>query len=34
MGTIYILQNKVNGKCYVGQTIRPFNKRFREHNRA
>ena len=34
MGTIYILENKTNGKCYVGQTIRKFSKRFREHNQS
>jgi group I intron endonuclease len=31
MGTIYILRNRISDKCYVGQTIRPFEKRFREH---
>tara|TARA_Y100000310_G_scaffold238276_1_gene241647 strand:+ start:1336 stop:2067 length:732 start_codon:yes stop_codon:yes gene_type:complete len=31
MGIIYVLQNKANGKCYVGQTIKPFNRRFRQH---
>ena len=31
MGIIYILENKINGKCYVGKTIQPFNKRLRRH---
>ena len=31
MGTIYILENKVNGKCYIGQTTQNFKKRFRKH---
>ena len=31
MGIIYILENKINGKCYVGQTIQPFYKRIRDH---
>jgi group I intron endonuclease len=31
MGTIYILENKINKKCYVGQTIQLFTKRFRSH---
>lgn len=31
MGTIYILENKVNGKYYVGQTTQVFYKRMREH---
>lgn len=34
MGTIYVLKNKVNGMCYVGQTINPFNIRFRQHCQA
>lgn len=31
MGTIYVLKNKINGKCYVGQTIQLFKYRFRVH---
>ncbi len=31
MGTIYILKNKTNGKCYVGQTTKLFKERFRQH---
>lgn len=31
MGLIYLLKNKVNGKCYIGQTIRSFKKRLHEH---
>ena len=31
MGTIYILENKVDGKCYIGQTIKTFKERFRRH---
>jgi group I intron endonuclease len=31
MGTIYILRNIVNNKCYVGQTIQFFKERFRQH---
>jgi group I intron endonuclease len=34
MGTIYILENKINGKCYVGQTIHSFNQRFRQHQNS
>jgi len=30
-GTIYVLQNKVNGKCYVGQTIKMLSQRIKEH---
>jgi len=28
MGTIYILKNKINGKCYIGKTERGFHERF------
>jgi len=34
MGTIYILENKINGMCYVGQTTQSFNDRFRQHNQS
>lgn len=30
-GTIYILRNRLNGKCYVGQTLRSFSRRLAEH---
>jgi group I intron endonuclease len=30
-GTIYILKNKINNKCYVGQTIQKINRRIRSH---
>ena len=26
-GSIYVLRNKTNGKCYVGQTTKPVEKR-------
>jgi group I intron endonuclease len=31
MGIIYLLKNKINNKCYIGQTIRTFEKRWYEH---
>jgi len=31
MGYIYMLKNKINGKIYIGQTIRPIHRRFKEH---
>jgi group I intron endonuclease len=31
MGVIYILENKINGKFYVGQTVQKFKYRFRSH---
>ena len=31
MGTIYKITNTVNGKCYIGQTIRDVKKRVHEH---
>ena len=33
MGYLYKLTNKVNGKTYIGQTIRPIEKRFEEHQK-
>lgn len=30
-GNIYKITNKVNGKVYIGQTIRPLKVRFRQH---
>jgi hypothetical protein len=30
-GIIYIAKNKVNGKCYVGQTTKGLNRRRRDH---
>ena len=31
MSVIYILRNKVNDKCYVGQSTKEFKVRFRQH---
>jgi group I intron endonuclease len=31
MGYIYMIRNKINGKIYIGQTIRPIKKRLEEH---
>jgi group I intron endonuclease len=31
MGYIYIIRHKVSGKAYIGQTIRPIEKRLAEH---
>lgn len=28
---IYLITNKINGKCYVGRTIKSIDKRFKEH---
>lgn len=29
MGYIYKIQNKINGKVYIGQTVKTLEKRFR-----
>ena len=31
MGIIYLIKNKLNSKCYIGQTIRSLKKRWNEH---
>ena len=31
MGIIYLIKNKINNKCYIGQTIRSLEKRWKEH---
>ena len=31
MGLIYLIKNKINNKCYIGQTIRSLKKRWKEH---
>ena len=33
MGVIYMIKNKINGKIYIGQTIRSVEKRFKRHQR-
>jgi len=33
VGIIYIARNKINGKCYVGQTHRTVHRRLNEHYR-
>jgi group I intron endonuclease len=33
MGYIYMLKNKINGKVYIGQTIRAVEERFKKHQR-
>jgi len=33
MGYIYMLENKINGKIYIGQTIRPIHTRLEEHKK-
>jgi hypothetical protein len=34
MGIIYILRNRKNDKCYIGQTTQTFKKRFRSHQHS
>lgn len=34
MGYIYKITNKVNGKVYIGQTVKPIEKRWQEHQRG
>ena len=31
MGYIYKITNKVNGKIYIGQTVKTVEKRFQQH---
>ena len=31
MGIIYLIKNKIDNKCYVGQTTRTLKKRWSEH---
>jgi len=31
MACVYVLENKINSKCYVGQTIQSFKRRFKRH---
>ena len=31
MGFIYMIQNKINNKIYIGKTIRSISERWREH---
>jgi len=33
MGIIYILENKIDGKCYVGQSNQKFNERLGDHKK-
>jgi group I intron endonuclease len=32
-GVVYVARNTINGKCYVGQTIQPIERRFDQHRR-
>jgi group I intron endonuclease len=34
MGTIYILENKINKKFYIGQTVQLFKERIRQHKKS
>ena len=34
LGYIYKITNKINNKCYIGQTIHNINSRFKEHINA
>jgi hypothetical protein len=34
LGFIYLIRNRVNGKGYVGQTVKSVRKRFFEHLRS
>jgi len=34
MSIVYVIENKINGKCYVGQTIKSFSYRLYKHRRA
>jgi group I intron endonuclease len=34
MGVIYILENKTNSKCYIGQTIKSFKHRINQHQHS
>jgi group I intron endonuclease len=34
MGYIYMLENKINGKIYIGQTTRPIHTRLKEHRKG
>ena len=31
MGYIYMIKNKINGKMYIGQTVKDINIRWRDH---
>lgn len=33
LGIIYSITNTVNGKKYIGQTVRPLEKRWTQHQR-
>ena len=34
LGRIYLITNLINGKRYVGQTIKPIDRRLKEHFKA